>query len=168
MFADIIETSPSTPARSSRRLIALSIFALVVARRRISAVRAGCARQADQGARIARKKVLAEAKAVAEKEKRSPRSARESRGQGARGQLAEEEQKAAEKERLAAERKPGRPRRPAPQPKRAEKPPTRRNRRGHAPTATRQSPPVRRARPRRRPTRRKGGDIADDTGFLDD
>lgn len=172
MFADIVRNIAVYSAAIIAALIALSIFALVVAspsyqRRRAAALARG---KQIKAAKLARKKALAEAKAAAEKEKRlAEKRARKAAAKARAAKAAEEEQKAAERERLSAERKAARQaaaaQPDAPQPRRAEKSAD------AAKPAASPAKPAGTARPSAQaaePKKKKRGGIADDTGFLDD
>ena len=177
IFADIIARVGIYAGAVVIALLVLSILALVLSsagykRRRAVALARAKARKA---AVEAREKAKAEAKAAADKEKRlAEKKARIAAAKARKQQELEAEQKAAEREQQAQERREQK-RAAAEAAPAAEEKPVRQPR----PAAEEQRPRPKReegARPAREPAKakqgagkpKKKGNIADDTGFLDD
>ncbi|MEN6419317.1 MAG: DUF1461 domain-containing protein [Clostridiaceae bacterium] len=177
IFADIVARVGLYAGIAIIVLLVLSILALVLSSagyKRSRAV-AQARAKARKAAVEAREKAKAEAKAAAEKEKRiAEKKARISAAKARKQQELEAEQKAAERERLAQERRQQKRAAGETAPAAEEKPV-----RQPRPAAEEQKPRQKRedgARPSREPAKahssaekpKKKGNIADDTGFLDD
>lgn len=177
LFADIVGRVGLYAGAVVIVLLVLSILALVLSsagykrRRAVTQARA----KARKAAVEAREKAKAEAKAAAEKEKRiAEKKARIAAAKARKQQEQEAEQKAAEREQQAQERRQQK-RAAAEAAPAAEEKPARQPR----PAAEEQKPRQQRedgAKPAREPAKahasadkpKKKGNIADDTGFLDD
>jgi len=177
LFADIVGRVGLYAGAVVIVLLVLSILALVLSsagykrRRAVTLARA----KARKAAVEAREKAKAEAKAAAEKEKRiAEKKARIAAAKARKQQEQEAEQKAAEREQQAQERRQQK-RAAAEAAPAAEEKPARQPR----PAAEEQKPRQQRedgAKPAREPAKahasadkpKKKGNIADDTGFLDD